>query len=199
LLLAQYGKVYRGLWRNMAVAVKSMVLPIKMGGAESRERMAIMEAAISSSLSHPNIVKTYTYSLKPVRGSGNGESASQSRKSPVHHFFQSADSRVSLNNEPATAAGIKNSRGGVSAFEVQIVQELCDCGSLREALDKGFYHDPLYGKVNYPAVLDTAADIACGMRHLHACNILHSDLKVRIDIHCISSHGLSIGLASGWS
>ena len=29
--------------------------------------MAVMEAAISSSLAHPNVVATYTYSIKPVR------------------------------------------------------------------------------------------------------------------------------------
>ncbi len=28
-----------------------------------------MEAAISSSLSHPNIVQTYTYSIRPMRDS----------------------------------------------------------------------------------------------------------------------------------
>ena len=34
---------------------------------EKREKMAVMEAAISSSLAHPNVVATYTYSIKPVR------------------------------------------------------------------------------------------------------------------------------------
>ena len=53
----QFGKVYRGLWRGRAVAVKSMLLPTKMNGSEKRERMAVMEAAISSSLQHPNIVQ----------------------------------------------------------------------------------------------------------------------------------------------
>ena len=54
----QYGKVYRGIWKGVTVAVKSIVLPMNaMSGAEHNERMAIMEAAISSSLSHPNIVK----------------------------------------------------------------------------------------------------------------------------------------------
>lgn len=32
-----------------------MILPAKMSGAEKRERMAIMEAAISSTMNHPNI------------------------------------------------------------------------------------------------------------------------------------------------
>jgi hypothetical protein len=34
-----------------------MVLPAAMSGKERREKMAIMETAISSSLSHPNIVQ----------------------------------------------------------------------------------------------------------------------------------------------
>ncbi len=53
----QYGKVYKGLWHGTVVAVKAMVLHSNMSGAEKYERMAIMEAAISSSLSHPNIVQ----------------------------------------------------------------------------------------------------------------------------------------------
>jgi hypothetical protein len=44
-----------GLWRGSTVAVKTMILPARMSGAEKRERMAIMEAAISSSMMHPNI------------------------------------------------------------------------------------------------------------------------------------------------
>ena len=59
--VAQYGKVFRGTWRGIEVAVKRLVLPTNMSGAERNERMAIMEAAISSTLLHPNIVRTYTY------------------------------------------------------------------------------------------------------------------------------------------
>ncbi len=33
-----------------------MVLPANMSGKEKREKMAVMEAAISSSLAHPNVV-----------------------------------------------------------------------------------------------------------------------------------------------
>lgn len=40
-----------------------------MSGAEKREKMVVWEAAISSSLTHPNIVQTYTYSIKPVKES----------------------------------------------------------------------------------------------------------------------------------
>lgn len=47
-----------------------MVLPHTMSGSERREKMAIMEAAMSSSLSHPNVVQTFTYSVEPVMGTG---------------------------------------------------------------------------------------------------------------------------------
>lgn len=39
-----------------------------MGGRERYERMAVMEAAISSSLSHPNIVQTFTFGVECVEG-----------------------------------------------------------------------------------------------------------------------------------
>ena len=52
-----FGKVYSGVWKGTSVAVKTMVLPAAMSGKERREKMAIMETAISSSLSHPNIVQ----------------------------------------------------------------------------------------------------------------------------------------------
>ncbi|GAX80144.1 hypothetical protein CEUSTIGMA_g7582.t1 [Chlamydomonas eustigma] len=170
-----YGKVFRGKWKGHEVAVKSMVLPIKLSGAEHRERMAIMEAAISSSLSHPNIVKTHTYSLKPVRESVSSLSW-DGGKSAIGF---SVESSFFAGCERSSVDTVRSSPGGsVSAFQVQIVQELCDRGSLREALDLGLFHGgPEGDDVNYPTVLETALDVARGMRHLHSCNILHSDLK----------------------
>ncbi len=47
------------------VAVKTMILPANMTGQEKREKMAVMEAAISSSLVHPNIGERGT--RKPER------------------------------------------------------------------------------------------------------------------------------------
>lgn len=54
-------QVSLGLWRGTVVAVKSMMLPAN--GTERRETMAIMEAVISSTLSHPNIVQVWLLSL----------------------------------------------------------------------------------------------------------------------------------------
>ncbi|GAX78317.1 hypothetical protein CEUSTIGMA_g5759.t1 [Chlamydomonas eustigma] len=182
------GKVYKGLWYGKQVAVKSIVLPLGMDGKEKRERMAIMEVAISSSLQHPNIVQTYTYSLIPIRDYsssilahgaiiqatseplpklGDAAAASGRGNKPVLESISSFTSRRSV------AGAVRST---VSAFEIQLVLELCDRGSLRDALHKGAFRLPDRA-VNYLAVLDTAADIARGMAHLHSSNILHSDLK----------------------
>jgi hypothetical protein len=57
-----------GVWKGTSVAVKTMVLPAAMSGKERREKMAIMETAISSSLSHPNIVQVGVDVLVGGRG-----------------------------------------------------------------------------------------------------------------------------------
>jgi serine/threonine protein kinase len=51
--------------------------------------------------------------------------------------------------------------------QVNIVLEYCDWGCLRDALDAGAFYSG--GSLNYAAILDTAADVAKAMLHLH-CN-----------------------------
>jgi hypothetical protein len=43
-----------------------MLFPPGMSGAAKRERMAIMETAISARLRHPNIVQLYAFYLRPL-------------------------------------------------------------------------------------------------------------------------------------
>ena len=68
-----------------------------------------------------------------------------------------------------------------AGFEVKIIMEHCDCGSLRQMLDKAGapFRDPGTGQVVYKAVLATAADVAKGMAQLHAMHIVHSDCKTQ--------------------
>ncbi|KAG1667880.1 hypothetical protein FOA52_013640 [Chlamydomonas sp. UWO 241] len=121
-----FNKVYRGLWNGTVVAVKSMLL---QGGSVSssfhRERMAIMEAAISKSLSHPNIVQTYTYSIKPLK-SGQPVSTGITRKDPD----QLGSSNPGYSRQ---GSGLHN------GFEVQLVLEFCDCGTLWDAIAAGCF------------------------------------------------------------
>ncbi|GAX77878.1 hypothetical protein CEUSTIGMA_g5320.t1 [Chlamydomonas eustigma] len=103
-----FGKVYKGIWRGTVVAIKSMVFSKQMSNVEKHERMAIMEAAISSSLSHPNIVQTYTYSLRSISDesaaldSSSLEDAAAGRegrgttRSPTVHLPRSSGFEVQL-------------------------------------------------------------------------------------------------------
>ncbi|KXZ47893.1 hypothetical protein GPECTOR_32g506 [Gonium pectorale] len=193
-----FGKVYRGVWRGTDVAVKTMVLPANMSGAEKREKMAIMEAAIASSLAHPNIVQTYTYFIKTVRE----EASSDSGLSPADGILLggsevgSAASTVTNKafDEPASNNSRSASSQAVHGYEVRLVLEFCDRGCLRDALDGNAFLTS--DGVNYRGtlrthrtlgmmgpslycVLDTAADIAKAMLHLHLADVLHGDLKAR--------------------
>ena len=67
----------------MTVAVKTITFQDHMcheasgrGGGQTQHR-AIMEAAISASLAHPNIVTTYSYDIKPlfVQNNNNNNAA----------------------------------------------------------------------------------------------------------------------------
>ena len=156
----QYGKVYKALWRGIEVAVKSMFLPLIMSGAQKRGRLAIMEAAISSSLSHPNLIRTYTYTLTPVHQPASPIAEPSSLASLDPSSSSASQERVSLEGQSKSSSNPSNTPsskplsphqlppstkplsalqgpGPVTAFQVQLVLELCDLGTLRGALDAG--------------------------------------------------------------
>ncbi|KAG2491275.1 hypothetical protein HYH03_010282 [Edaphochlamys debaryana] len=264
-----FGKVYKGLWRGTEVAIKTIVLPAKMSGKEKREKMAVMEAAISSTLAHPNIVTTYTYHIRPLRDSsalmppatpsqpvppasaspaagsvsaggtgiaplGQGASpaggslaegrtallasdgaivvgtpdssvsgTSVGAPAPATTTAAAAEAAAAVAgvgtvaasaggaaNPPtgpgaassagAAAAGARGASldgptGGIHSYEVQLVLEYCDRGCLRDALDAGAFFSA--DGLNYPAILDTCADVAKALLHLHLNDVLHGDLK----------------------
>ncbi len=52
-----FGVVYTGSWRSLPVAVKTMVVRDVEAGDEGRQRQqAVLEAAISLSMAHENVV-----------------------------------------------------------------------------------------------------------------------------------------------
>ena len=154
-----YGSVHLGDWRGAQVAVKRMLLPHTMSLTNRAESMAVMEVAISSSVSHPNLVQLYTY-----------------RVTPINERILSTEFSTGKGNtmERVTASIIPSPRNSdmseaIAAFELLLVLEYCDRGSLRSILDQG----PL----PYLTTLEYAMDIAKGMLHLHSTSILHLDLK----------------------
>jgi serine/threonine protein kinase len=61
--------------------------------------------------------------------------------------------------------------------QVNLVLEFCDWGCLRNALDAGAFFSS--GSLNYAAILDTAADVAKAMLHLH-CHQVGLSLLCRL-------------------
>ncbi|KAF6253981.1 hypothetical protein COO60DRAFT_363306 [Scenedesmus sp. NREL 46B-D3] len=114
--------------------------------------MAMMEAVLSSAMSHPNIVQVYTYVLNPLTRTGvSGSSGSA-----------------------AEAAWPKGQ--DIAGWELKLIMEYCSEGSLRDALDCGVLSKP--GSYLAPSVVLTLAhDIAAAMLHLHSEGIVHADLK----------------------
>lgn len=79
--------------------------------------------------------------------------------------------------------------------QVSLVLEFCDWGSLRTALDAGaFFAED--NSLNYAAILDTAADVAKAMLHLHKNHVGGSCWPRRLS--CVSAHGCVLdGLRGG--
>lgn len=99
-----------------------MVLPTRMGGSEKKERMALMEAAISSSLEHPNLVKTFTYTLAPLRDLG--ATINSSRSSPASPAAAAAPvvaATAPADGSSGSGSSAHPSSAVATAFEVRIV------------------------------------------------------------------------------
>ncbi|KXZ44771.1 hypothetical protein GPECTOR_62g886 [Gonium pectorale] len=133
-----FGKVYRGTWRGTTVAVKTMVLPTNMSGQEKREKMAVMETAISSSLSHPNIVQTYTYAVLPVKGDG----------AAMDGIKLGTGTSLTMESTSPLAAATSAEYANVHSWEVRLVLEFCDRGSLRDVLNEATLAASLTPKTN---------------------------------------------------
>ncbi|KAG2437335.1 hypothetical protein HXX76_005992 [Chlamydomonas incerta] len=143
-----YGRVYRALWRGTTVAVKVILLPAHMSGRERHERMAVMEAAISSSLSHPNVVQTYTYTVEEVQGA-KARAASRHQNESLNHSTNPNSvpgmqllSIGTRDNFSGTGHASSNASDLVG-YEIRLVQEFCDQGSLRDKLDAGVFFKPV--------------------------------------------------------
>ncbi len=104
------GVVYAGRWRGLDVAAKHVLFSVHSeaaqppGAAPAAAQLAVREAAISASVSHPHVVATYAHSLERL------DEAGQQRQ--------------------AKGGG----GGEAEAWKLTLVQELCDGGSLRECL-----------------------------------------------------------------
>ncbi len=62
----------QGTWRGLEVAIKRVIFQVlTCMGDEANRMKALREAAINSTLNHPNIVSTYTHDMQPLGGTQN--------------------------------------------------------------------------------------------------------------------------------
>ncbi|KXZ46617.1 hypothetical protein GPECTOR_42g828 [Gonium pectorale] len=150
------GVVYLGSWRGLRVAVKVLVVhnSLPLGEEGGRRQRAALEAAISSSLDHPNVVSTYAFEVRRL-----AEEDAAAGGGPLRPAA------------PAAAAGYDAS--GADVQQLLIIQELCEGGSLRGALEAGVVAGVAGGSAVRHFALALARDVAAGMRHVHTLNIIH--------------------------
>lgn len=169
-----YGRVYRGSWNGNTVAVKVMETTERLaspddphgrpppgddGGEPHGGARGIFEAVLSSSLSHPNVVHTYQYAVRPI-----------TRPNASGTAVLGGAQRGSMD----AGAGRPN-----NLSEVWLISEFCNRGPLLTAIERGaFLTQPSaqYGQPNLIAVLQTLQEIAAAMHYLHSHGIVHGDL-----------------------
>ncbi len=161
-----YGRVYRGSWNGNTVAVKVMETTENLanpderssGGTEETGARGLFEAVLSSSLSHPNVVHTYQYAVRPI-----------SKPMPG----------MKMLGEGARRGSLDANAGGRHLSEVWLISEFCNRGPLLTAIERGaFLTTPSaqYGQPNLIAVLQTLQEVAAAMHYLHSHGIVHGDL-----------------------
>lgn len=157
------------------------------------------------------LLQTYTYSMQAVRdgsvvgsrlseqaaegahasGAETGSQQSQAGAGTARGFevrLLQAERLLANAHCPDTAeqAHVNTLRVFAAAnFQVRLITEYMDLGTLRDALDRHVFFIPPTLELDFCSVLDTAADIAKGVEHLHSLNIVHGDLKVGGDIRTL--------------
>ncbi|KAI8472601.1 MAG: hypothetical protein J3K34DRAFT_457740 [Monoraphidium minutum] len=175
-----FGTVWRGVLQGHTdVAVKLMQLPdlssLGPSGAQAaatiRERMVVQEAAIASAVAHPHVVSVFSVGLRPCR-----PPQQQPAPGAVEQAAPAAPLRqAGRMSAPSTADS--SVRGGAVLWQLTIVMEYCDQGTLRQALDRGRLRSPRTGRTHLPTALALARDVAASLQYLHSQQVVHGDLK----------------------
>ncbi|KAG2424689.1 hypothetical protein HXX76_014265 [Chlamydomonas incerta] len=185
-----FGVVYLGIWRGLRVAVKILVVHEALLGDEGRQRQrAVLEAAVSSSLSHACLVQTYAFDVRkmgelPVGSTGaggGGMGANRGRRGAPPTLEMVAEEGE---DEPAQgAAAVATTHDGSpdadAVYQLLLIQAYCDGGSLWEGISTYGLYMGMAPDSRGGALLGLclALDVAAGMAHVHARGIVHGDLS----------------------
>ncbi|KAG2441525.1 hypothetical protein HXX76_003147 [Chlamydomonas incerta] len=143
------------------------------GGARRR---AMLEAAISAALcGHPNIVATYAYDVQGLSAAEPtaGPTASGATGNPTPAAATAAVLDLPLAGDSSRLDG----GAGPEAQRLLLIQELCEGGSLREALGTGAVPGLVRGGAAELSALTLALDTARGLMAVHARGIVHGDVS----------------------
>jgi hypothetical protein len=108
--------------------------------------MAMMEAVLSTSLHHPNVVQVYTYMLNPLMASNRPSthsSAAASRQASLGAAAAEQHQQQQEGGEPAAegvlAAADPGRQDQITGWSLQLVMEYCDqvsfCSACRTLAD----------------------------------------------------------------
>lgn len=166
-----FGRVYKGLWKGVIVAVKvidnSHAREDRPMGQQQAQHLREMH--LSSSVTHPNVVATYKVWTNAV-------------KAEIEFPGQQQGGAKGSSSEEANSPGPKDA-DTKEMSQSWLVLEYCDKASLRDAIsDRVFFRHsgcapPQQATPNKASILRTLVDIAAGMEYLHSLNICHGDLK----------------------
>ncbi|KXZ54286.1 hypothetical protein GPECTOR_5g373 [Gonium pectorale] len=151
-----FGTVYKGIWQGLPVAVKTLVF----SASNASRRRALQEAALCQSISHPNVVATYSSELQPL--------------GPISGTLAGGGS-AEMGNPPSEGLA-EREMSKLTEWRLYIVQEFADGGPLRTLYgSKDLWRR--VGEPNLPAVVALGLGIARALSHLHSKRIIHGDLN----------------------
>ncbi|PNW86471.1 hypothetical protein CHLRE_02g087750v5 [Chlamydomonas reinhardtii] len=187
-----FGVVFRGTWQGLPVAIKTVVFS---ASTEHRKR-ALHEAALASSIVHPNIIATFCTELQPLGGQlgmigrTSGGDSGQQQGGVLHlHTDGSGPGGDGEDSSPNMSAH--------QDWRLYIIQEYADGGPL-----SGLYGNPAIwqapGHVHLPSVVALAAGVARALTHLHSKRIVHGDLNpnnvlLKKDVNEPSGYAAKVG------
>ncbi|KAI3431775.1 hypothetical protein D9Q98_010531 [Chlorella vulgaris] len=156
-----FGRVFKGSWQSSTVAVKVLSTWVDPQSAESQT--PLLEALLSTTLIHPNVVQTFNHALKVI------DPAAQGQECWKGHEFED---ELLLVHEPIVRTADKLQQ------QTWILQQYCDRGTLGDAIARGWPRNQRTrgGLDAIAAILATAQEIAAAMRYCHEQGVLHGDL-----------------------
>ncbi|GIL74765.1 hypothetical protein Vretifemale_4685, partial [Volvox reticuliferus] len=173
-----FATVYRGTWRGLDVAVKVIEFQDRAAGNERLQARAMTEAAIAANIQHANIVTTYSYDIRPVAPNDGSQDTPSSTLLGIGPGPEGGPPPGAGALNPRRRSGSSDQSNGSQVprmWKLYLIQEFCEVGSLRVALENRMFHLS-DGQPNMPMILRLMLDVVRGLQHLHKKNIVHGDL-----------------------